>query len=108
MIEATQSGVADLERVIAEESLKAPASIAALYKLQQAVSMIADYFDLDKESASVRVRELGAELAQRLYVNFNNNEHADSYLVRGIVLVTNRDGGWETIFPDYEVPLQAV
>jgi hypothetical protein len=104
MRQAAQIGVADLERVVAEESPTSPASIAALYKLRQAVRMVADYFDVDKASASVRVQELAAELAERLYVNFEHDEHADNYLVRGLVLVTDRDGGWEIIFPDYEVP----
>jgi hypothetical protein len=105
MIKAAQTGVADLERVIAEESQTSPASIAALYKLRQAVSMVAQYFDVDKASASVRIRELAAELAQRLYLNFKVDDHADNYLVRGLVLVADRDGGWQAIFPDYEVPL---
>jgi hypothetical protein len=105
MLEALRTAVADLERVVAEEAQSAPASIAALYKLRQAVSDTSAYFDVDRMSSSTRVRELGTELAQRLLVNFKEAEHADSYLVRGIVLVTDRDGYWETRYPDCEVPL---
>jgi hypothetical protein len=105
MIKAAQVGVANLERVIAEESQTSPASIAAIYKLRQAVSMLAADSDIDKGSASVRIRELGSDLAQRLCENFKDHDHADNYLVRGIILVTDRDGGWETVFPDYDVPL---
>ena len=105
MIRAAQAGIADLERVIAEEPQTSPASIAAIYKLRQAVGYLARDYDIERGSALVRSRELGSDLAQRLYVNFKNHDHADNYLVRGIVLVTDRDGGWETSFPDYDVPL---
>jgi hypothetical protein len=47
---------------------------------------------------------LTSELGQRLFENFRNSENADCYLVRGVVIVTDRDGVWDTRFPDYEVP----
>ncbi len=105
MLAALRTAVADLERVVAERPEDEPASIAALYKLRQAVWDTSSYFDVDRASAAIRVREIGTELAQRLFVNFKDTERADNYLVRGIVLVTDRDGHWETRYPNYEVPL---
>jgi hypothetical protein len=79
MIKAAQVGVVDLERVIAEESQTTPASIAAIHKLRQAVSTLAADSDIDRGSASVRIRELESDLAQRLYVNFKDHDRADNY-----------------------------
>jgi hypothetical protein len=105
MLEAMRVAATDLERVVAQEPRDAPSSVAALYKLRQAIAEISQYFDLDRASASIRIRELGTELAQQLFTNFKDTDHADNYLVRGVIFVTDRDGHWETQYPAYEVPM---
>ena len=104
-LEALRLGLADFERVISEQDPSSPASIAALYKLRQSTDRVSWVSDVDRASISARIRELSSELGQRLFSHFRNSEHADSYLVRGVVIVTDRDGMWNTRFPDYEVPL---
>ena len=105
MLEALRLGLADFERVISEQDPSSPASIAALYKLRQSTDRVSWVSDVDRATISARIRELSSELGQRLFSHFRNSEHADSYLVRGVVIVTDRDGMWNTRFPDYEVPL---
>lgn len=103
MLEALEKGLTDFERAVAEEPPSSPVSIAALYKLRQSVNRTS-WFDDDRSTASTSVRELSSELGQRLLKHFKDSEHADSYLIRGVVLITDRDGMWDTRFPDYEVP----
>jgi hypothetical protein len=102
MLEALRTALTDFERVISEQPPNSPASIAALYKLRQSVNRTS-WFDVDRVTAATQVRELSSELGQRLFKHFKGSEHAENYLVRGIVLVTDRDGTWEVRFPDYEV-----
>jgi hypothetical protein len=102
---AFQAGYADFERVNAEEPLSSPASMAAVYKLRQSLVRASSLFDIDRAMISSRVRELNSELGRRLFKHFRDTEHADNYLARGIVLVTDMDGTWDTRFPDYEVHL---
>jgi hypothetical protein len=104
MLEALRLGMADLEFVISEQAPTSPASLAALYKLRQSTDRTSWFSDADRATVSARVRELSSELGQRLFKHFKNSENADGYLVRGIVIVTDRDGIWDTRFPDYEVP----
>jgi hypothetical protein len=63
------------------------------------------FFDFDRTATSARVRELTSEFGYRLCKQYAKSDHADNYLVRGIHIATNRDGYWETIFPEYEVRL---
>jgi hypothetical protein len=105
MLSAVRIGFEDLERAIAENRPDSPGAIAALYKLTQSLSRSASMFDLDRIGSSARVRELESELGQRFLKHFKDSEHVDSYLVRGIVIATDRDGGWDVRFPNYEVPL---
>jgi hypothetical protein len=105
MLAALRAGWADFERVNAEESPSSPASIAALYMLRQSLSHASFLSDFDRAAFSSRVGELSSELGQRLFKHFRDTEHADNYLVRGVVIVTDRDGTWDTRFPDYEVSL---
>jgi hypothetical protein len=105
MLEAMRAGVADLECVVSEQSPSSPVWIAGLYKLRQSLGRASQLFDVDHATVATRVRELGSELAQRLFEYYRDSEHAASYLVRGIVIVTDRDGLWDTRFPDHEVPL---
>ncbi len=104
MLQALRLGMADLEFVISEQAPTSPASLAALYKLCQSTDRTSWFSDADRATVSARVRELSSELGQRLFKHFRNSENADGYLVRGIVIVTDRDGIWDTRFPDYEVP----
>ena len=105
MLEALRLGLADFERVISEQDPSSPASIAALYKLRQSTDRVSWFSDVDRATILARIRELSSELGQRLFSHFRNSEHADSYLVRGVVIVTDRDGMWDTRFPNCEVPL---
>src|SRR5258707_5004014 len=105
MLEAMRAGVADLERVVSEQSPSSPVWIAALYKLRQSLGRISQLFDVDRAIVSTRVREFGSELAQRLFEYYRDSMHADSYFVRGVVIVTDRDGLWDTRFRDREFPL---
>lgn len=103
MLGALREAWGDFERVVAEESPSSPASIGALHKLRQ--SMVeARLLDIDRSSIATRFAQLSSELGQRLFKNFKDSEHADGYLVRGVVIVTDKDGTWSTSFPDYEVP----
>jgi hypothetical protein len=104
MLEALRAAMADLEFVISEQAPTSPASLAALYKLRQSTDRASWFSDIDRATVSVRVRELSSELAQRLFKHFRTSDNADCYLVRGVVIVTDRDDFWETRFPDYEVP----
>jgi hypothetical protein len=104
MLEALRAAMADLEVVISEQAPTSPASLAALYKLRQSTDRASWFSDIDRATVSVRVRELSSELAQRLFKHFRTSDNADCYLVRGVVIVTDRDDFWETRFPDYEVP----
>src|SRR5260221_7856272 len=79
MLEAMRAGVADLERVVSEQSPSSPVWIAALYKLRQSLGRISQLFDVDRAIVSTRVRELGSELAQRLFEYYRDSMHADSY-----------------------------
>ncbi|HEV2549969.1 MAG TPA: LysR family transcriptional regulator [Stellaceae bacterium] len=105
MLSAVEVGFQDLERAISENPVNSPESIAALYKLIQSLSRSARMFDVDQVAYSARIRELRSELGQRLFKHYKNSDHADNYLVRGIVITTDRDGSWDVRFPDYEVPL---
>jgi hypothetical protein len=104
MLDALRLGIADLEFVISEQASNSPASLAALYKLRQSIQRTAWFSDVDGATVSARIRELSSELGQRLFKHFRSSENADCYLVRGVVIVTDRDGVWDTRFPDYEVP----
>jgi hypothetical protein len=104
MFLALQDGCSDFERVSTEEPPSSPASIAAIYKLRQSLDWVSWLFDIDRTLISSRVRELSSELGQRLFRHFRDTEHADNYLVRGVVIGTDLDGTWYTRFPDYEVP----
>jgi pimeloyl-ACP methyl ester carboxylesterase len=105
MLDAIRAGLADFERVVAEHSPSSPMSIAALYKLGHSLNRTSQLFDVGRATVSTRVRELNSELGQRLFKHYRDSEHADSYLVRGVVIVTDRDGQWDERFPEYEVPL---
>jgi len=105
MLSAVRAGFQDFERAISENPPESPESIAALYKLTQSLSRSALMFGLDRVACSSRVWELKSELAQRLFKHYKSSEHADNYLVRGVEILTDLDGWWETRFPDYEVPL---
>jgi hypothetical protein len=102
MLEALHAALIDFRRVVSERPPSAPESIAALYKLRQYVSRTS-WFDDDRTTVSVRVRELSSELGHQLFKHYKDSLHADNYLVRGVVLVTDRDGAWEARFPDHEV-----
>jgi hypothetical protein len=102
MLAALRKALTDFEHVVSEEPPSSPASIAALYKLRQSVNRTS-WFDVDPVTVSTQVRELSSELGQRLFKYYRDSEHADGYLVRGVVLITDRDGMWDIRFPDYEV-----
>jgi hypothetical protein len=102
MLEALRAALTDFQRVVSEQPPSSPESIAALYKLRQYVSRTS-WFDDDRATVFVRVRELSSELGHQLFKHYKDSLHADNYLVRGVVLVTDRDGAWETRFPDHEV-----
>jgi hypothetical protein len=74
--------------------------------LRQALSRALRLFDEnDRDTVKSRISELESELSQRLLTHFQSSKHADNYLVRGFVIVTNLDGEWNVRFPAYEVPL---
>lgn len=50
------------------------------------------------------MRDLGAELAQRLMTHGVNSANVEHYLVKGHVLATDLEGQWEASFPRGEVP----
>jgi hypothetical protein len=104
MLAAAQAGLSDLERVVAERELGSTIWIAAMYKLGRSLSRMSLLFDIDRAEIATRVRELDSELAQQLFEQHRRSVNVDSYLVRGIVIATDRDGHWETRFPEYEVP----
>jgi hypothetical protein len=105
MLTAARTGLSDLERVVAEHEPGSTVWIAAMYKLRQSLDHISFLFDVDRNETSARVRGLNSELAQQLLEHHTSSANADNYLVRGIVIATDRDGRWETRFPEYEVPL---
>lgn len=105
MLEAQRAELLDFERVISECTPDSPAALAALYKLRQSLTRALWLFEVDRAAIRTRIREINSELAQRLLRHFGSSEHADNYLVRGIVITTDLDGMWTVHFPAYEVPL---
>jgi hypothetical protein len=103
MLEALQAAQMDFRRVVGEQPPSSPSSIAALYKLRQCVSYTS-WFDDDRATIIVRSKELGSELGHQLFKHYRDPQHAENYLVKGVELVTDRDGVWDVRFPDYEVP----
>jgi hypothetical protein len=106
MLPAALAGLSDLERVVAEQEPGSTIWIAAMYKLSRSLGHVSLLFDIDRAETTVRVREINSELAQQLLDRYRSSVNADNYLVRGIVIVTDRDGHWETRFPEYEVPAE--
>jgi hypothetical protein len=105
MLTAHRAAVMNFEQVMLGNPPDSPASLAALYKLVQALVRASRLFDVDTTAVGTRVRELNSELAQRLVTYFRESEHADNYLIRGFIITTRLDGDWALRFPDYEVPL---
>jgi hypothetical protein len=105
MLVAQCAAAKDFEEAISRNAPDSPVSIAALFKLQQSLFRALRLFELDDATIRIRAEELKSELAQRLVNCFSGSEHADNYLVRGIVITTRLDGDWTVSFPAYEVPL---
>jgi hypothetical protein len=105
MLAAAQAGLSDLERVVAEQEPGSTTWIAAMHKFGKSLSRMSLLFDIDRAEIATRVRELNSELAEQLLQQHRYSANIDSYLVRGIVVATDRDGHWKTRFPEYEVPL---
>jgi hypothetical protein len=105
MLEAQNAALRDFEKVISEHADDKPESIAGFYKIIQTMSRASWLFEVDRPTVRNRIRELNAELAQRLIKYFQHSEHADNYLVRGFNISTDLDGKWAMQFPLYEVSL---
>src|SRR5271166_6588920 len=106
MLDAHRAALRDFERVVVEQPPDTPAALAAIFKLWQTLNHALWLFEEeDRETVRSRIRELDSELSQRLLTHFSDSEHADNYLVRGIVVVTNLDGQWSVQFPKFEVAL---
>ena len=103
MLEAHDAARNDFEHVISEEAADTPASLGAFHKLIQTSHRSSWLFDIDRTMIQSRVREMRSEFARRLLKHFGQSDHADNYLVRGIKIVTDLDGNWQTQFPSYEV-----
>jgi hypothetical protein len=103
MIDAYHLAIKDFEKTLEQEQPYAPASIAALCKLHRTLLRLLQLFEQADTTIKSRARELGSELAERLITHFGHSEHADNYLVRGVVFVGDLDGSWSLQFPDYEV-----
>src|SRR5262249_44337135 len=103
MLEAHNAARSDFEHVISEEAADTPVSLGALQKLIQTLHRSSWLFDIDRTMSHSRVREVSSEFGRRLLKHFWQSAHADNYLVRGINIVTDLDGNWETQFPSYEV-----
>lgn len=73
-------------------------SIAALRKWTDQLMYVEE-----RSIASHWQRLLQQELAERLIKFFGETKHSGSYLVRGFILTTDLDGGWEVTFPEYEI-----
>jgi hypothetical protein len=108
MLDAHRAALRDFEHVVVEQPPDTPAAHAALLKLLQTLNRALWLFEEeDRETVRSRIRELESERSQRLLTHFNHSEHADNYLVRGIVIVTNLDGQWGVQFPQHEVALNS-
>jgi hypothetical protein len=103
MLEAHNAARNDFEHVVSEEAADTPVTLSAFHKLVQTVHRSSWLFDIDRALSRSRVRELRSEFARRLLKYFGQSHHADNYLVRGIKIVTDLDGKWQTQFPSYEV-----
>src|SRR5262245_45439521 len=103
MLEAHNAARNDFEHVISEEAADTSVSLGAFQKLIQTLHRSSWLFDIDRTMSQSRVREVSSEFARRLFKHFGQFDHADNYLVRGINVVTDLDGNWETGFPSYEV-----
>jgi hypothetical protein len=103
MLEALGAAQMDFRRVVDEQPPNSPNAIAALYELRQCVNYTS-WFNDDRATTIVRYKELGSELGHQLFKHYKDSQHAENYLVRGVELVTDRDGVWDVRFPDYEVP----
>ena len=92
MVEAQRAALLDFDRVISEQAHDSPASLASLYKLQQSLNRSLWLFEVDRTTVRTRIGELSSEIAQRLLKHFGNSDHADNYLIRGVVIATDLDG----------------
>ena len=96
MLEAHKAALHNFHRIISEQAADTPASIAAFYKVRQALGQASWLFEIDRTTIQTRISELNSELALRLRLlkYFQQSEHADNYLVRGFNISTDLDGKW--------------
>lgn len=77
-------------------------SLATLHKLIQFLRELLFVVE-DRPALESDIDKYKQELAQRLIDHYSNSENKENYLVKGINLITNYRGKWQTKFPKFEV-----
>jgi hypothetical protein len=97
------AGLQDFGKCVETSPTYSHESLSALSKWLLELRHIIPLNLVDSIHLKRAMRDLGAELAQRLIAHGASSDNAEHYLVRGYVLATDLEGNWEASFPPGEV-----